>query len=67
MVLDRAVTRQECEWLDEDLPEGTVLYEAMKCTYGVIGPAGIGATFDPTGDYPFFEVPLAAVRYLGPQ
>lgn len=60
-VLTRQVTRDECEWLRQDLPEGLLVYGCRKYLYGCIGPKGTGVTLDPDGDYPFFEVPTDAL------
>lgn len=65
IVLDRAVTKEECPWLSEDLPEGGVYYLSSRFDYGVCSPSGIMVGKDPGGDYPHFEVPLSAVKYLG--
>ena len=54
----REVTRKECHWLREDIPEGTTLYKFTGATYGVIGD-GIAMTMD--GDTPFFEIPRDAI------
>ena len=58
----RDVTLNECPWLDHDLKKDTVLYTYGGCTYGVISPSGIAASFD--GNTPFFEVPKNSVMEL---
>jgi len=59
MKLIRAVTRDECPWLDEDLPAGLDVHKFNGCTYGCIG-AGIAVSRQPN-ESPFFEIPRDAV------
>jgi len=59
MKLVRAVTKDECPWLHDDLPAGLEVYEFTGCTYGCIG-AGIAVTRRPN-ENPFFEIPRDAV------
>lgn len=59
MKLVRAVTKDECPWLDEDLPAGLEVHKFNGCTYGCVG-AGIAVTRQPN-ETPFFEVPRDAV------
>jgi hypothetical protein len=59
VILIRNVTKDECPWLDTDLPEGLEVHKYSGCTYGCIG-AGIAVTREP-GQTPFFEVPRDAV------
>jgi hypothetical protein len=60
MTLRRTVTRDECPWLDEDLPQGTEVFTFHGPTYGCISPDGraVSAVEDET---PFFEVPYDAL------
>ena len=59
--LQRDVTRDECWWLPvEVVPAGAVVYRCSKPTYGAV--KDFPATFDPTGDYPFFELPHDAIE-----
>jgi hypothetical protein len=57
--LVRSVTRDECFWLDEDLPIGMKVHIYRGCTYGCVGD-GIAVTLEP-GKMPFFEVPCDAI------
>jgi len=52
----RDVTTKECHWLDEDVKQGTLVYEFCGHTYGCIA-SGIAVTLSPDGDNPFFELP----------
>ena len=61
-VMTRTIDTFECPWLDATIIEGETLYPCHKPTYGCIGPNGVAATYDPNGDYPFFEVPRNAIR-----
>ena len=58
LVTNRIVTREECPWLDADVPEGTKVERFTGCTYGCVG-AGIAVTFEPGG--PFSELPRTAL------
>ena len=57
----RDITVEMCPWLDEDIPNGAILYEYWGATYGCIGPGGIAMSFLPD-QTPFFEVPYEAVE-----
>lgn len=63
-IVTRDVTVDECPWLEADIPAGTTMYRCAGPTYGCIGPFGVAMTFDPEGDYPFFEVPAMAVEAI---
>lgn len=65
LTLQRDVYREECPWLDEDLPKGTQVFKSTGPTYGVIGPSGIAVSMQP-GEEPFFEVPADAVGLPAP-
>lgn len=60
LVTNRLVSRAECSWLDDDVPQGTVVFEYFGCTYGCISPRGTAVTLvaDTT---PFFELPSNAL------
>lgn len=60
----RKVTQEECDWLDEDIEEGTVVYEYSGCTYGCCGD-GRPVTMEP-GQTPFFEMPEDALEEIAP-
>lgn len=62
--VNRDITRKECDWLDEDVKKGTIVFECVKHTYGCIGPSGIAVTMDSNGDYPFFELPYEALTEI---
>lgn len=62
MKTTRLVTKQECDWLQADIPAGTEIFECKLNTYGCVNyDQGIAATFDTEGGYPFFEFPLDAI------
>ena len=61
LVLNRNVTIQECPWLDEDLPKGTVVWSYDDHTYGCVSSKGVAVTAK-AAETPFFEVPLDAVK-----
>ena len=63
-LLNRDVTSHECDWLEETIKEGTIVYRCSRPAYGCIGPGGIAVTFKEDGDYPFFELPLEALTKL---
>jgi hypothetical protein len=42
---------------------GDTVYQFWGCTYGCISPGGVAVTRNPSGDYPFFEVPANAVKW----
>lgn len=54
------LTIDECPWLDEEIKEGTKVYEFTGCTYGCVGD-GIAVSFAPDG--PFCEVPEYAILW----
>ncbi len=60
-VLNRAVTKEECPWLNKDLKKGKVVYKYTGYTYGCIG-RGV-AVSDKPGKTPFYEVPHSAVTW----
>lgn len=55
----RVITKDECPWLDENIPKGTTVYEYCGCTYGCVD-SGIPVTFK-DGETPFFEIPKDSV------
>ncbi|WP_460791122.1 hypothetical protein [Nocardioides maradonensis] len=55
------MTPDECSWLWESIPAGTVVHEYTGHTYGCISPAGI-AVSDVLDKEPFFEIPLDAIE-----
>lgn len=54
----RDVTKEECHWLEQDIPAGTEVFEYHGCTYGCVG-AGIACTVE-KDKTPFFELPRSA-------
>jgi len=58
--LSRDVTTNECDWLEEDLTAGTIVY-AYTSTMGCISMNGWGVTRQPQTP-PFFELPLDAIE-----
>ncbi len=61
-VLTREVTRQECKWLDEDLPKGKKVFRYTQNTYGIIPPSGVAVTDEIDKD-PFYQIPRNAVSW----
>lgn len=59
-IVTRDVTQDECWWLPANVPAGSVVYRCTKSTYGAV--KDFPATFDPDGDYPFFELPFDAIE-----
>jgi hypothetical protein len=59
-VITRDITKEEYPYLPQDFVVGDVVYECTKAAYGCVSNAGVSATLDPTGDYPFFELPRDA-------
>jgi hypothetical protein len=59
----RDVTRAEYPSLREDVPAGTLLFEYLGPTYGVISSRGTAVSLD--GGIPFFELPTDALAELG--
>lgn len=62
-IIKRTLTTDECEWLDENIPEGTTIYKYDGPTYGIVSPSGIAISIEP-GKTPFLEVPQDAVDWL---
>jgi hypothetical protein len=62
-VTNRAVTRSECPWLDEDVPAGKQVFRYAGHTCGCVG-SGV-ACCDAAGETPFYELPADALS--GPQ
>ena len=58
-IVNRAVMKTECPWLDADVPEGTIVHRYFGFTYGCIG-SGVAVTLH-DGETPFFELPRAAL------
>jgi hypothetical protein len=51
------------DWLTEDIPKGTVLYEFTGVTYGCISPDGIACSVY-EGENPFMEIPIDALEEI---
>ena len=64
----RQLKQQEVPWISPyelvKINSGDPIFEYTRETYGLISPNGMAVTFSPDGDYPFFEVPAAAVKQL---
>jgi len=58
-IVNRAVTKDECHWLDATVPRGTAVYKYTGVTYGCIG-SGIAVSMR-DGETPFFEMPRDAM------
>jgi hypothetical protein len=48
-------------WMDETIEPGTVVYEYVGYTYGVIGE-GVAVTREPR-TFPFFELPESVIEW----
>jgi hypothetical protein len=57
----RDLSIDECFWLEEPIPKGTIVFEFNGNTYGCISPNGIAVSMKPN-ENPFFEVPLSAIK-----
>jgi len=62
--ITRALTKEECPWLDEPIKEGALVFRYDGCTYGCVSGSGIAVTERPDKT-PFFEVPQDAVELAG--
>jgi hypothetical protein len=60
----RDVTKEECHWLKHDIIAGTIVYRFTGHTYGCVSYTGQAVTDDPTGDYPFYELPNNALEEI---
>uniref|UniRef100_A0A7S2ME22 Uncharacterized protein n=1 Tax=Octactis speculum TaxID=3111310 RepID=A0A7S2ME22_9STRA len=61
--LTRTLMKEECPWLDEDLPQGTTVQIFRGATYGVVGPEGVAVTLGSSAeDTPFFEIPRDSIQ-----
>lgn len=61
LITTRVITQQECPWLDNDVPAGTVLWSYDGATYGVVSDNG-KAVSAKLAETPFFEVPVDAIK-----
>ena len=59
LTLKRTVTKQECPWLDKDLPAGTQVTKYDGPTYGCVSDNGFAATV--SGIQGFVELPNDSV------
>ena len=61
----REITKEECDWLDNNVKEGTIVYKFSGHTHG-IGPNGIAITFYPMDEENtnngFYELPRDALE-----
>lgn len=55
MKTNRDVLKKNYNWLEADIPKGTLVFEYHGITYGCIG-TGIACTFT-ENEIPFFELP----------
>lgn len=62
LIVTRTLTKAECHWLDEPIPEGTIVYPFTGYTYGCISPTGVAVCLRPETTAPFTEVPADALR-----
>ncbi len=63
----RIITKEECDWLDNEIKENTIVYKFYGATYGCIGPNGTAVSFHPPDDSvknPFFELPRDALELV---
>lgn len=63
MVMTRDVSVEECPWLPEGIPSGTILDCYTGATYGCVSNSG-RAMSEPGVEHPFFEVPRDALSDL---
>ena len=61
-VLTELLSKAQYPYLDNDLPEGTLVFEFIGETFGCISPAGLACSTEPNS-YPFTEIPLGSVRW----
>jgi len=59
----RTVTTEECDWLEEDIKQGTIVYKFSGATYGCIGPNGTAVSLT-KGENPFFELPYDSLKLI---
>jgi hypothetical protein len=62
-VVTRNITVKECPWLEDTVPEGTVVTEFTGCDYGCVSPEGVAVTLH--GETRFIELPKNALRAPG--
>ncbi len=62
-VLTRTVTRRECDWLENDLPEGTRVFRHTGQKFGISSPNHIQVTLQPHTE-PHFSIPENAIRWV---
>ena len=60
----RDITREECDWLDKDIKEDTIVYKFYGVTYGCISSNGIAVTLSSEGDNPFFELQYDSLKII---
>ena len=62
-LVTRDISTKECNWLEETITKGTVVYGFYGATYGCIGPRGVAVSFEEEKN-PFFELPRDALKEL---
>jgi len=64
----RKVTVKECDWLDNDIQEDTIVYKYYGHTYGCISHKGMAITFSPhkvdNVNSTFYELPRDALELV---
>lgn len=65
-IVTRDITREECRWLKEDIPAGTVVYDYGGHTYQCISKNGTAVT-RVDDKPPFFELPSDALERVDPE
>ena len=61
IVTTRDIRTEECPWLGNDIPAGTLLYRFTGITYGCITPEGTAVSEEKDVN-PFFEIPDDSFR-----
>ncbi len=61
-IVTRAVTTQECDWLEDSIEPGKEVFQYTGPTYGCIGGQGVAVT-DLPEQLPFYELPGDAITW----
>jgi hypothetical protein len=63
LIVTRTVTTDECDWLEQDIQKGQIVFVFTGCTYGAIN-SGIAVSLTGAHDNPFFELPQDALEVI---
>lgn len=62
-VVIKNIKKEDCEWIDSEIINGTVLYQYEGNASNFISSTDVAVTFNKDGSGPYFGVPRRCLRF----